>query len=73
MKTGALIFAGFFVAVGGFLVGMEVGWRSRDAEPDKIITLTKACPQAQQFSPRWDCGATEARTYCATCLRRKWL
>jgi hypothetical protein len=69
MKTGALIFAGFFVAVGGFLVGMEVGWRARDAEPDKIITLTKTCT-AEREPTRFTCDADERKHYRRVCLTR---
>lgn len=71
MKLGALIFAGFFIFIGGLLAGMEVGWRQRDA--DKIVYLTKTCPAQERMTPRWDCGTAEAKTYCTTCLRRRWL
>lgn len=68
MKTGALIFAGFFVFVGGLLAGMEIGWRQRDSEPEKIVYLTKTCPAKQQ--PVWACDAVELREYRNTCFNR---
>jgi hypothetical protein len=69
----AAIFAAFFCCVASFLGGIEVGWRQREAEPDKILTLTRTCPQPTHFKPAWDCGVTEAKEYCRACVRRKWL
>lgn len=73
MKRGAVIFGILMFGLMCLFAGLEIGWRQRDAQPEKIVYLTKTCPNPQQFAPRWDCSATEARAYCTTCLRRHWL
>lgn len=68
----ALIFAGFFCAVGGVLIGMEIGWRQREAEPDKIVTIERTC-QAPSFNARCAEEAAKYHKSCAKKLGRKWL
>jgi hypothetical protein len=70
MKAGALIFGGFFVLIGGIVMGMEIGYRQRDALPDKILAVTKACPRPDAPAVRWQCDAVERREYLNVCLKR---
>ncbi len=71
MKTAIFGLCIWTLAV--LFVGLEIGWRQREALPDKIVTLQRTCQPPPQFKPAWDCGATEAKSYCSTCLRRRWL
>ena len=73
MKALSILFAGALYGIACLTIGLYVGEARSDARHDKPIVLTKTCPAHEQFKPKWDCGATEAKTYCATCLRRKWL
>ena len=65
----SLVFAGSLTHMAALYVGLHIG----EARAEKPVVLTKMCPEPQKFIPRWDCGVTEAKTYCSTCLRRKWL
>jgi hypothetical protein len=65
-----LLFAGFFCVVGGIVAGMEIGFRQRDAMPDKVVTLTKACPVRAEGYHILACtmGESDYRNIC----RARW-